>query len=159
MSDTSTLPTIRAVRTVAVPIEKAFRIFTESFGSWWPADYHIGAAELATAVIEPHVGGRWYEVGVDGSECDWGRVLVWEPPHRLVLMWQINGEWQFDADPERASEIEIRFVEGESGDTVVELEHRHIERLVAAQAAYDAVGGTGGWGSILDRFVTAVSAA
>ncbi|HLT12288.1 MAG TPA: SRPBCC family protein [Micromonosporaceae bacterium] len=156
-SSTSILPAIRYVRTVGVPAEKAFQVFTESFISWWPAGHHLGEADLADVVIEPRVGGRWYEVGVDGSECDWGRVLVWEPPHRLVLTWQISGEWRFDPDPEHASELEIRFVAGEPGQTVVELEHRQIERLVAAQAAYDGVGSDRGWSSILDSFVAALA--
>ncbi|MGW4249505.1 SRPBCC domain-containing protein, partial [Nocardia sp. NPDC004722] len=96
MSTTPNLPDLEGKATVALPIERAFAFFTESFGSWWPAVYHIGAAEMADAIVEPRVGGRWYERGTDDSECDWGRVLVWEPPHRLVLTWQIDGHWQYD---------------------------------------------------------------
>jgi uncharacterized protein YndB with AHSA1/START domain len=157
MSTVSTIPTVRRSISVGAPVERAFRVFTESFNAWWPADYHIGKADFAEAVLELREGGRWYERGTDGSECDWGRVLAWEPPHRLVVTWQINGEWQYDPDPQHASEVEVRFTPDGSERTTVELEHRRIERLVAAQAAYGAVGGDGGWGTILQRFADAVA--
>ena len=96
MSETSTIPALNGRTTVGVPIEKAFRVFTNSFNTWWPREFHIGQTEMAEAILEPREGGRWYERGVDGTECDWGRVLAWEPPHRLLVTWQINGEWQFD---------------------------------------------------------------
>jgi uncharacterized protein YndB with AHSA1/START domain len=109
MTSTPTIPPLIGTITVDASIERTFRVFTDSFGSWWPAEYHIGQADMATATLEPREGGRWYEQGVDGSECDWGRVLAWEPPHRLVVTWQINGQWQYDPDPAHASEIEVRF--------------------------------------------------
>jgi uncharacterized protein YndB with AHSA1/START domain len=152
MSTVSTIPPLGGTVTVAVPVEKAFRVFTASLDAWWPAEYHIGQAEMAGAVLEPREGGRWYERGVDGSECDWGRVLAWEPPHRLVVTWQINGRWQFDPDPEHASEVEVRFTPTGPEQTTVELEHRLIERLVEAQALRDGITGGGGWGSLLERF-------
>jgi uncharacterized protein YndB with AHSA1/START domain len=151
------VPDISGRVTVAAPIERAFDVFTASFGTWWPADYHIGNAEIADAVIEPKVGGRWFERGVDGSECDWGKVLEWEPPHRLVVTWQISGEWKYDPDPAHASEIEVRFVPDGPEQTVVELEHRHLDRLVLGQAMYDSVSGAGGWKSVLEAFATAVA--
>jgi DNA-binding transcriptional ArsR family regulator/uncharacterized protein YndB with AHSA1/START domain len=155
MSDTSTIPALHGAITVEVPIERAFRVFTASFDTWWPREYHIGQAEMAEAVLEPREGGRWYERGVDGSECEWGRVLVWEAPHRLVVTWQINGEWQYDPDPEHASEVELTFTEDGPGRTRVELEHRLLERLVAGQALRDGIGQGGGWSSILERFARA----
>ncbi|GAB2962798.1 SRPBCC family protein [Streptomyces pseudoechinosporeus] len=138
--------------TVNVPVERAFRVFTESFNSWWPSDYHIGQVEMAEAILEPREGGRWYERGVDGSECDWGRVLAWEPPHRLVVTWQINGYWQYDADPQHASEIEICFTADGPEQTTVELEHRHLDRLVEGQALRDGITGGGGWSATLETF-------
>jgi uncharacterized protein YndB with AHSA1/START domain len=152
---TSTIPAIHGSTTVGLPVDRAFRFFTESFGAWWPADYHIGQADLADAVLEPRVGGRWYERGVDGSECDWGRVLEWEPPRRLVVTWQINGEWQFDPDPAHASEIEVRFTADGPGQTKVDLEHRHLDRLVNGQAIADTIGRGGGWSSVLETFTKA----
>jgi uncharacterized protein YndB with AHSA1/START domain len=151
---TPTLPVLQGKATVAMPIEQAFRFFTESFGSWWPPMYHIGQAEMADAILEPHVGGRWYERGVDGTECDWGRVLAWEPPHRLVVTWQINGQWQYDPDPAHASEIEIRFTAEGPEQCGVTLEHRHLDRLVDGQAMHDTiVERGGGWSTLLAAFV------
>ncbi len=152
MSTAPTIPAVHAKITVSVPVERAFRVFTESFHSWWPPGYHIGQAELAEAVLERHVGGRWYERGVDGSECDGGRVLAWEPPHRLVLTWQINGEWRYDPAPEHASEVEVRFTADGPEQTTVELEHRHLDRLSGGQAMHDAVSGDRGWAGILERY-------
>ena len=94
-----TVPDISGKVTVGVPVEQAFRVFTSSFGSWWPRDYHYGQAEMAEAILESGEGGRWFERGVDGSERDWGRVLVWEPPQRLVVTWQTNGQGQYDPIP------------------------------------------------------------
>lgn len=160
MADAQSVPDLTATATVAVPIDQAFEHFTGRFASWWPTEYHIGQTDMAGGVIEPHVGGRWYELGTDGSQCDWGRVRAWEPPHRLVLTWQINGEWSFDADPDHASEIEVRFREDGPEQTVVELEHRHLDRLVGGQAIHDAIEyGGGGWGSVLDRYAKDASGA
>jgi uncharacterized protein YndB with AHSA1/START domain len=153
----STVPPLNGKITVNVPVERAFSVFAESLDTWWPHDYHIGEAELAEAVLEPRVGGRWYERGVDGSECDWGRVLAWEPPHRLVVTWQINGHWQYDADPGHASEIEVRFTADGPGQTTVELEHRHLDRLVEGQALRDGIRGGGGWNTILEGFAKATA--
>ena len=145
MTSTPTIPPLTGTITVDVPVERAFRAFTDAFGSWWPAEYHIGQADMATAILEPRQGGRWYEQGTDGSECDWGRVLAWEPPHRLVVTWQINGQWQYDPDPAHASEIEVRFTADGPDQTTVELEHRRLERLVDGQALRDGITGGGGW--------------
>jgi uncharacterized protein YndB with AHSA1/START domain len=157
MSAPSTIPPIGGTVTVGVPIEQAFGVFTTSFSNWWPHQYHIGQADVAEVILEPRAGGRWYERGVDGSECDWGRVLAWEPPDRLLFTWQINGEWQFDPDPEHASEIEVRFTADGPGQTTVEVEHRRFERLVGGQAIHGAINGGGGWTALLDGYAKAVA--
>ncbi|MCI0687435.1 MAG: SRPBCC family protein [Sporichthyaceae bacterium] len=157
MTPAATIPAFTGTVTVGVPVERAFRVFTESFTTWWPPQYHIGKADMAEAIIEPRASGRWYERGVDGSECEWGRVLAWEPPHRLVVTWQINGQFQYDPDPEHASEIEVRFTADGPGKTTVELEHRNLDRLVGGQAVRDAISGGGGWTSILDAYVKATA--
>ncbi len=157
MSTASTIPPLGGTVSVGLPVDEAFRVFTDSFDSWWPVEYHIGQADMAEVVLEPREGGRWYERGVDGSECDWGRVLAWEPPHRLVITWQINGAWQFDPDPEHASEIEVRFSADEPGQTRVDLEHRHIDRLADGQAISGTISGGGGWNAILERFAKAAA--
>lgn len=139
-------------RTVSVKVgpEKAFEIFTAGIGRWWPATHSIGATPLRTAVVEPREGGRWYEIGEDGSECDWGRVLAWEPPTRLLLAWQIGADWKFD--PGLLTEVEVRFMPFEGG-TRVELEHRKLEaygeRAEEVRGMIDAP--EGGWFSLLRR--------
>src|SRR3954453_23799731 len=141
MTTTAPIPPITATATVGLPVDQAFRVFTEDFTGWWPHQYHIGKAEVAEILLEPHVGGRWYERGVDGSECDWGRVLAWEPPHRLGVTWQINGHWQYDPAPAPASEIEVRFAVDGPHQTRIELAHRHLERLVEGAALRDGISG------------------
>jgi uncharacterized protein YndB with AHSA1/START domain len=153
----STIPPLQGTVTVSVPVDHAFRVFTDSIHTWWPTQYHIGQADMDRAILEPREGGRWYEKGVDGSECDWGRVLAWEPPRRLVVTWQINGQWQFDPDPEHASEIEVRFTPDGPEQTTVELEHRHLERLVDGRALREGIQGGGGWSALLELFAKAAA--
>ena len=159
MSATEPIPPIAGTVTVGVPMEQAFGLFAGEFTAWWPHQYHIGQADVAEVILEPHEGGRWYERGVDGSECDWGRVIVWEPPHRLVLTWQITGEWRYDPDPARASELEITFTAQDAGHTRVDLEHRHLDRLVGGDAMRQAVSGPNGWAALLSTYARAVAAA
>jgi uncharacterized protein YndB with AHSA1/START domain len=146
--------------TVETDQARAFEVFTARHGAWWPSTYHIGESEFETSVIEPYEGGRWFERGVDGSECDWGRVLVWEPPRRLVLAWQITADWQFD--PGLVTEIEIRFEPVATTRTRVDLEHRHLERFGARAAEMRAIFDSGGvpgapqgWAGILREFAAA----
>lgn len=148
-----TIPDLQGGATVALPIDEAWVFFTTSIGRWWPAAYHIGRADLADVVLEPRTGGRWFERGADGGECDWGRVLVWEPPHRLVVTWQINGRWEFDPDPARASEIEVRFTADGPDRTGVALDHRHLDRLIEGAAIRTAIAeGGGGWNTVLAEY-------
>jgi uncharacterized protein YndB with AHSA1/START domain len=143
---------VRKVSMVAAPPVVAWRVFTERMGTWWPlAVYKIGKVNAVDAVIEPRVGGRWYECGDDGSTCDWGSVLVWEPPSRLVLSWDVSADWQYD--PELKTEIEIRFIAvGEDG-TRVELEHRKLDRYGARRDEMRRIFDTeGDWGRLLAMF-------
>ena len=138
------------------PVGMPFTLFTEGFNTWW-IGHKIGEAELAEAVIEPRVDGRWYERGVDGSECDWGKVLVFEPPGRLVLTWQLNSEFKFDPELSHASEVEVLFTE-KNGQTTVDFEHRCIERLGAgAEELAASVAGEGGWPAILELYAKAAA--
>jgi uncharacterized protein YndB with AHSA1/START domain len=157
MTEQALLPPITGIVTVPLPIAHAFEVFTGSIDTWWPHQYHIGQADIAEVVLEPHVGGRWFEKGVDGSECDWGRVLAWEPPQRVVFTWQINGMWQFDPDPAHASEIEALFRADGPDQTIVEVEHRHFERLVAGQGVHGAINGGGGWELLLAGYAKAAA--
>jgi uncharacterized protein YndB with AHSA1/START domain len=152
MTSTAPIPPITGTVTVGLPIDKAFEVFTASMTTWWPHEFHIGRVDVAEVVLEPGVGGRWFERGVDGSECDWGQVRLWEPPNRVVFTWQINGSFQFDPDPEHASEIDARFTADGPGQTTVDVEHRLFERLVGGQAVKDTINGGGGWALLLATY-------
>ncbi|MPZ73666.1 MAG: ATPase [Nitriliruptorales bacterium] len=160
-SSTAADETTTAVhRSIAVEVgqERAFEVFTEGFDSWWIRSHHIGAAEMDTAVIEPRSGGRWYERGVDGTECDWGYVIAWEPPERLVLVWQINGQWQFD--PALVTEVEVTFRPDGDARTHVDLVHRHLERLGDAATQIRTVfESEAGWPGLLQRFAASAESA
>src|SRR6476659_9579492 len=121
---------VRHSITVNTSQENAFATFTSGHDRWWPREFHIGGAELEEAVIEGREGGRWYERDVDGTQCDWGKVLVWDPISRLVLAWQITGEWAYDAD--LLTEVEVRFIPDGPDHTRFELEHRGSTHMVTA---------------------------
>lgn len=149
---------VRKVVDVSAPVEVAWRVFTQKIGTWWPLSTHkIGKSKAVDAVIESHVGGRWYERGEDGSTCDWGRVLIWEPPKRLVLSWEINSNWEYD--PKVQTEVEVRFIAKGDDLTRVELEHRYLERYGAhrdeMRARFDS---KGGWTGLLESFARVAAA-
>jgi uncharacterized protein YndB with AHSA1/START domain len=143
---------------VEAPQAVAFRVFTERMGTWWPlAQYKIGKATAVDAVIEPRVGGRWYERGDDGSTCEWGSVLVWEPPARLILSWDITADWQYD--PTLKTEIEVRFIADNGGGTRVELEHRKLDRYGARRDEMRRIfDSEGDWGQLLAAFARSAQA-
>lgn len=143
---------VRKIIEVQAPQHIAWRVFTERMGTWWPlAVYKIGKVNAVDAIIEPRVGGRWYERGEDGSTCDWGSVLAWEPNARLVLSWDIDANFQYD--PQLKTEIEVRFIAEEDGSTRVELEHRRLDRFGDRRAEMREIfDKTGDWGQLLASF-------
>ncbi len=149
---------VRKVMAVQAPQEIAWRVFTTKMGTWWPLDrYTIGKAKAVDAIIEPRVGGRWYERGEDGSTCDWGSVLAWEPPSRLLLSWDITADWQFD--PGLQTEVEVRFIVEAADRTRVELEHRRLDRYGARREEMRRIFDTeGDWGRLLASFAQAATA-
>jgi uncharacterized protein YndB with AHSA1/START domain len=142
---------VRKSVSVRAPAERAFEVFTAGVGRWWPKSHHIGASDLETHVIEPKAGGRWYERGVDGVECEIGKVLVWEPPARLVLGWQLTPDWKYD--PKLMTEVEVRFIPDGANATRVELEHRNLDRFGdRADAFRQQIDSPEGWGDLLRLF-------
>jgi uncharacterized protein YndB with AHSA1/START domain len=143
--------------TVDAPIETAFDVFTNGIGTWWPPEHHILEPELAEMVFEPRVGGHVYDRGVDGRECRWARVLAYDPPNRVVFSWDINLQWQLEADPEKTSEIEVRFRAEGPNRTRVVLEHRNLSRHGDGwETMRAAVDSEGGWQRGLDAFAKVV---
>jgi uncharacterized protein YndB with AHSA1/START domain len=146
----SVAPVRKTIRVNASPA-RAFEVFTTGMSRWWPATHTILKVAPKEHIIEPRAGGRWYQIGVDGSECDNGKVLAWEPPHRLLLAWQIDANWQFDS--KLITEVEVLFLEEGTNSTRVELEHRNIERMgEKAETVRASVDSAGGWSAILESF-------
>jgi uncharacterized protein YndB with AHSA1/START domain len=159
MSTQATATSVETSIVVEAPAERAFSVFTEGIGSWWPPEHHILEGELAEMVFEPRVGGHVYDRATDGRECRWARVLAYEPPRRFVISWDIGLDWRIEANPERASEIEVRFLPEGPARTRVELEHRNLERHGEGwEQMRAAVGSPDGWGAGLRRFAEAARA-
>ena len=149
---------VRSSIVVEASKERTFSVFTEDIASWWPPDHHLLEGPLAEMVFEPRVGGHVYDRGVDGSECRWARVLAYEPPDRVIFSWSIDLHWQLETDPNRTSEVEVRFVEEAPERTRVELEHRNLERHGAGwEQMHDAVEGPNGWVVGLQSFASRIA--
>ena len=144
---------VRGSIVVEAPIERAFSVFTDDFGSFKPPDHNLLDVEIAETVFESHVGGNIYDRGVDGSECRWARVLAYEPPNRVVFSWDISAQWQIETDPDKTSEVEVRFISETPDRTRVELEHRNLDRHGEGwESERDGVGSEGGWPLYLQRY-------
>jgi len=128
--------------------ETAFRVFTERMDAWWPKTHHIGAAPMVHSLIEGKPGGRWYSTHEDGSEANVGTVLVWDPFGRLVLNWQVNGNFQYD--PSIMSEVEVIFEKEGAGSTRIRFEHRDLERLMGGPKVIADM--DNGWWQILQLY-------
>jgi uncharacterized protein YndB with AHSA1/START domain len=144
---------VRTQIVVDVPIERAFSVFTEDFDSIKPREHNMLAVDIAETVFEPREGGRIYDRGVDGSECQWARVLAYEPPDRVVFSWDITPQWQIETDHEKTSEVEVRFISEAPDRTRVDLEHRNLDRHGDGwEGERESVGSEGGWPLYLQRF-------
>ena len=141
-------PIIHSVQ-VKAPPSRAFDLFATRMGDWWPRGKTIGKAPHAAIVVEPSIGGRLFERDAGGNETQWGKVLAWEPPSRLLLGWQINTQWGYD--PNLLTELELTFAPADGGGTLVRLEHRNLERLGAdAERFADSI--RGGWPKMVGEF-------
>jgi uncharacterized protein YndB with AHSA1/START domain len=128
----------------------AFEVFTAGLGRWWPLDHGIGKAPRKAVVMETRLGGRWYELAQDGTQTNVGKIIVWEPPSRFVMSWDINSRWQPDTTV--SSEVEVRFIPDGANATRVELEHRKFEQMgpEGGESMRNAV--DGGWPKMLEHF-------
>lgn len=150
---------IRKSVVVQAGIERAFALFVERFDAIKPREHNLLAVPIAETVFEPRVGGHIYDRGVDGSRCEWARVLAFEPPSRLVFSWDIGPTWQLVSDPAHASDVEVRFIAESPASTRIELEHRNLERHGPGwQSVADGVDGDAGWPLYLRRYVEVAEA-
>jgi uncharacterized protein YndB with AHSA1/START domain len=153
MTATDQTTSLRVAIDVDVPQEHAFAVFTGQFDRIKPREYNLLQVDIEETVFETHVGGYVYDRGVDGSVCRWARVLAFDPPERLVISWDIDSQWRLEPDPDRASEVEVRFVPVGAGQTRVELQHRHLDRHGAGWQDYrSGLEGESGWPVFLQRF-------
>jgi uncharacterized protein YndB with AHSA1/START domain len=145
------VPPVKKQLVVNASQARCFSVFTDGIDRWWPREHHIGSAPLAREVLEPRPGGRWYGLSADGTECEVGKVLVWEPPSRLVLAWQITADWKYDAS--FVTEVEVVFTALGPKQTRVDFEHRDLERYgVKALDLRKQIDDPKGWHATLDRF-------
>lgn len=144
----SIAPVLHSVE-VKAPPARAFELFTAHMGKWWPKGKTLAPNPHADIVVEPHPGGRWFERDAEGNEIQWGRVLAWEPPERVLLGWQLNAQWRYD--PDFLTELELSFAALAGGGTRVTLEHRNLERFGADAEEY-AGKLRGGWPTFAAHF-------
>ncbi len=138
---------------VEAPIERAFKVFVEDFGSFKPREHNLLAVPIAETLFEPRVGGYIIDRGIDGSECRWARVLAYEPPNRVLLSWDIGPQWRVETDLEKTSEWEVRFTAETGNRTRVDLEHRKLERHGEGwEGVRDGVAADQGWPLYLQRY-------
>jgi uncharacterized protein YndB with AHSA1/START domain len=159
MSTQTTDTSVHSTIVVDAPIERAFSVFTEGIGTWFPPEYNLLAVEIAERTFEPRAGGRIYDRGTDGSECSWGRVLEYEPPNRVLFSWDISPRWEIESDPEKTSEVDVRFIPEGDARTRVELEHRNLDRHGEGwEQTRASVASEGGWPGCLQRFAERLAA-
>jgi uncharacterized protein YndB with AHSA1/START domain len=156
---TAAATSVQSSIVVEAPLERAFSVFTEGIGSWFPSEYNLLDTEIAERVFEPRVGGHVYDRGADGSECHWARVLAYEPPTRVMISWDISPQWQIETDLEKTSEVDVRFIPEGPERTRIELEHRKLDRHGEGwEQTRESVGGEGGWPGCLRRFADRLAA-
>jgi uncharacterized protein YndB with AHSA1/START domain len=152
-----TSPVVEPIRksvVVDVGLERAFALFINRFDAIKPREHNLLAVPIVETVFEPRAAGHIYDVGTDGSRCEWSRVLVFEPPHRIVFSWDIGPTWQLEPDPSKTSEVEVRFIAEADNRTRVELEHRLLERHGDGwRSIASGVEGDAGWPLYLHRYV------
>ncbi|HXS63814.1 MAG TPA: SRPBCC family protein [Streptosporangiaceae bacterium] len=149
--------TVRRQIVVEAPIDRAFTVFTDRFGDFKPPEHNLLGAPIVATVFEPRVGGNITDRAADGSECRWARILAYEPPHRVVFSWDISPQWSIETDPALTSEVEVRFSAESPARTLVELEHRHIDRHGPGwEAVKGGVDSPEGWPLYLERYAALV---
>ena len=150
MNETVIIAPVRKTIRVNAPIAHTFEVFTSGLTRWWPHNHGVGNKPIAKVLMEPRLGGRWLEISQDGTETPVATITVWEPPHRLVMVWQINARWQPDAAMK--SEVDVRFTADGPDATRVELTHHKFETMGAEAGASMRKDVDGGWPGLIEHF-------
>ena len=159
MTTPAVATSIRHQVVVDAPIERAFSVFPQGFGSFKPPEHNMLGVDIAETVFELREGGSVYDRGVDGSECHWARVLAYDPPTRIVISWGISPQWQIETDHAKTSEVDVRFIAETPDRTRVELEHRNLDRHGDGwESVREGVDAEQGWPLYLHRFAEVVAA-
>jgi uncharacterized protein YndB with AHSA1/START domain len=151
MNEAAAIAAVHKSVRVKAPIQRAFDVFTTGLMRWWPLDHGIGKKPIAKVLIEPRLGGRWLEISEDGTETPVATITLWEPPHRLVMLWQINAQWK--PDTAMKSEVDVRFIADGPDATLIELVHHKFETMGAEAGASMRKDVDGGWPGLLQRFI------
>ena len=150
--------TVRRQIVVEAPVDRAFQVFTEQMDKIKPREHNMLGVDIAETVFETRAGGRIYDRGTDGSECEWASVIAYEPPERVVFSWNVSPYWRVEDDPAKRSEVEVRFIAEGPDRTRVELEHRHLDRHGDGwEGLRDGVAAPDGWPLYLRRFTDLLS--
>src|SRR5437016_13141774 len=150
MSTTTVLAPVRKSVRVKAPIAHAFEVFASGLTRWWPHNHGIGKKPIKKVMMEPRLGGRWLEIAEDGSETSVATIILWEPPHRFVMVWQVNAQWK--PDLAMKSEVDVRFTAGGPDATAVELVHHKFETMGPDAGASLRKDVDGGWPDLMERF-------
>jgi uncharacterized protein YndB with AHSA1/START domain len=141
---------VRKSLSVKAPIARAFDVFTSGLTRWWPLDHGVGKKPIQKVLMEPRLGGRWLEIAEDGTETPVATIIQWEPPHRLVMVWQINAQWK--PDMAMKSEVDVRFTAEGPNATLVELLHHKFETMGAEAGASLRHDVDRGWPGLIERY-------
>ena len=150
MNELAAIAPVRKTVHVKAPIAHAFEVFTSGLTRWWPHDHGVGKKPIQKVMMEPGLGGRWLEIAEDGTQTSVATIILWEPPHRLVMLWQINAQWKPDATMK--SEVDVRFSADGPNATVVELVHHKFETMGAEAGASLRKDVDRGWPGLIERF-------
>ena len=151
MNERVVIAPVRKLVRVKAPIAHAFEVFTSGLTRWWPRDHCVGKKPLRSVRLEPKLGGRWLETDEEGTETTVATVILWEPPHRFVMLWQVSAQWK--PDMSMKSEVDVRFVAAGPEATTVELVHHKFETMGMEAGASMRRDVDGGWPGLLQRFV------
>ena len=157
MNETAVIAPVRKTVSVKAPIAHALEVFTSGLMRWWPYDHGVGKKPIQKVLVEPRLGGRWLEIAEDGTETPVATITLWEPPHRLVMLWQVNAQWK--PDLAMRSEVDVRFTADGPGATHVELVHHRFETMGAEAGASMRKDVDGGWPGLIERFAREVELA